>query len=175
MCGIAGVMTADRSVPDPDALDTMKEALAHRGPDGDAIWVSGDTGLVHTRLAIIDLKTGDQPLFGPGGTALVANGEIYNYIELREEMMGSTFQTESDCEPVLHYYRDHGADFAGWLRGMYALAIHDPQERRLLLARDLLSAALPSGVQIRGILAAINGIRMCPECPHCVNGENPMH
>ena len=136
MCGIAGVMTADRSVPDPDALDTMREALAHRGPDGDAIWVSGDTGLVHTRLAIIDLKTGDQPLFGPGGTALVANGEIYNYIELREEMTGSAFQTESDCEPVLHYYRDHGADFAGWLRGMYALAIHDSQERRLLLARD---------------------------------------
>ena len=106
------------------------------GPDGDAIWVSGDTGLVHTRLAIIDLKTGDQPLFGPGGTALVANGEIYNYIELREELTGEAFQTESDCEPVLHYYRDHGADFASWLRGMYALAIHDPQERRLLLARD---------------------------------------
>ena len=136
MCGIAGIMTADRSAPDGDALEAMKTALAHRGPDGDAVWVSGDTGLVHTRLAIIDLETGDQPLFGPGGAALVANGEIYNYIELRDELTGTDFKTGSDCEPVLHYFQNHGVDFAGWLRGMYALAIFDPQERRLVLARD---------------------------------------
>ena len=136
MCGIAGIMTADGSAPDGAALEAMRTALAHRGPDGDAVWASGDTGLVHTRLAIIDLETGDQPLFGPGGAALVANGEIYNYIELRDELAGTEFATGSDCEPVLHYYRDHGVDFAGWLRGMYALAIFDPQERRLVLARD---------------------------------------
>ncbi|MGB0629212.1 MAG: asparagine synthase (glutamine-hydrolyzing) [Alphaproteobacteria bacterium] len=136
MCGIAGIMTADRAAPDRAALEAMKTALAHRGPDGDAVWLSADTGLVHTRLAIIDLETGDQPMFGAGGTALVANGEIYNYIELRDELAGAEFTTQSDCEPVLHYYRDHGVDFAGWLRGMYALAIFDPQERRLVLARD---------------------------------------
>tara|TARA_R110000868_G_scaffold1844_11_gene14631 strand:+ start:12055 stop:13809 length:1755 start_codon:yes stop_codon:yes gene_type:complete len=136
MCGIAGIMTADGAVPDTGALDRMKAALAHRGPDGDAIWLSGDTGLVHTRLAIIDLETGDQPLFGPGGTALVANGEIYNYVELRAELTDAAFATNSDCEPVLHYYRNYGLDFAEWLRGMYALAIYDPQERRLVLSRD---------------------------------------
>ena len=136
MCGIAGIMTADRSSPETAALEAMKTSLAHRGPDGEAVWVSGDTGLVHTRLAIIDLETGDQPLFGPGGTALVANGEIYNYIELRDELTGAAFKTGSDCEPVLQYFQNHGVDFAGWLRGMYALAIFDPQERRLVLARD---------------------------------------
>lgn len=136
MCGIAGIVTADGTAPDAAALDRMKAALAHRGPDGDAVWVSGDTGLVHTRLAIIDLETGDQPLFGPGGAALVANGEIYNYIELRDELTDVEFATNSDCEPVLHYYRNYGLDFGEWLRGMYALAIYDPQERRLVLSRD---------------------------------------
>jgi asparagine synthase (glutamine-hydrolysing) len=136
MCGIAGIMTVDGAAPDTAALDRMKAALAHRGPDGDAVWISGDTGLVHTRLAIIDLETGDQPLFGPGGAALVANGEIYNYVELRAELMDVDFATNSDCEPVLHYYRNYGLDFSEWLRGMYALAIYDPQERRLVLSRD---------------------------------------
>tara|TARA_R110002110_G_scaffold2693_1_gene12734 strand:- start:2188 stop:3942 length:1755 start_codon:yes stop_codon:yes gene_type:complete len=136
MCGIAGIMTADGTAPDPAELDAMKNALLHRGPDGDAVWISGDTGLVHTRLAIIDLETGDQPLFGPGGTALVANGEIYNYIELRDELPEVAFETHSDCEPVLHYYRRHGLDFADWLRGMYALALYDPQKRQLVLSRD---------------------------------------
>lgn len=129
-------MTADGSAPDPAALDRLKSALAHRGPDGDAVWTSADTGLVHTRLAIIDLKTGDQPLFGPGGAALVANGEIYNYVELRDELMDVEFVTNSDCEPVLHYYRNYGVEFGEWLRGMYALAIYDPQERQLVLSRD---------------------------------------
>ena len=136
MCGIAGIMTTDRSQPDAGALDAMRKALAHRGPDGDAVWVSGHTGLVHTRLAIIDLESGDQPLFGPGGAALVANGEIYNYVELRAELPDATFATASDCEPVLHYYRQHDLDFADWLRGMYALAIFDPQKDRLVLSRD---------------------------------------
>ena len=136
MCGIAGIMTLDGSAPDAAALDAMRLALAHRGPDGDAVWVSGDTGLVHTRLAIIDLETGDQPLFGSEGLALVANGEIYNYIELRDELPDAAFATNSDCEPVLHCYRQHGLDFAEWLRGMYALALFDPAARRLVLARD---------------------------------------
>ena len=136
MCGIAGIMTVGGAAPDAAALDRMKTALAHRGPDGDAIWTSGDTGLVHTRLAIIDLETGNQPLFGPGGATLVANGEIYNYVELRVELADVDFATSSDCEPVLHYYRNYGLDFCEWLRGMYALAIYDPLERRLVLSRD---------------------------------------
>ncbi|MEE2997857.1 MAG: asparagine synthase (glutamine-hydrolyzing) [Pseudomonadota bacterium] len=136
MCGIAGIMTTNQTPPDSNLLDAMKTALAHRGPDGDAVWVSGDTGLVHTRLAIIDLETGNQPLFDLGGVALVANGEIYNYIELRDELTEVDFVTGSDCESVLHYYHSYGLEFAGWLRGMYALAIFDPQKHQLVLARD---------------------------------------
>ena len=136
MCGIAGIMTKDGSAPDAGRLEAMKAALLHRGPDGDGIWSAADIGLVHTRLAIIDLETGDQPLFGPGGTALVANGEIYNYIELKAELPDAEFRTASDCEPILHYYRHYSLDFAGWLRGMYALALYDPEEGRLVLARD---------------------------------------
>lgn len=157
MCGIAGIMTADGTAPDGTALEAMKNALLHRGPDGDAVWTSGDTGLVHTRLAIIDLETGDQPLFGPGGTALVANGEIYNYIELRDELMGGEFATQSDCEPILHYYRNHGCDFAEWLRGMYALALYDPQERRLVLSRD------PFGIKPLYYALSDNGVAFASE------------
>lgn len=157
MCGIAGIMTSDGSAPDGAALEAMKNALLHRGPDGDAVWMSGDTGLVHTRLAIIDLETGDQPLFGPGGTALVANGEIYNYIELRDELPDVDFATNSDCEPVLHYYRRHGPDFAEWLRGMYALALYDPQERRLVLSRD------PFGIKPLYYAQSENGIAFASE------------
>lgn len=136
MCGIAGLMTTDGSAPDPAALEAMRRALLHRGPDGDAVWSAAGTGLVHTRLAIIDLETGDQPLFEPGGAILVANGEIYNYVELRAEMADVEFRTRSDCEPALYCYRRHGLDFAEWLRGMYAIAICDPSANRLVLARD---------------------------------------
>ncbi len=136
MCGIAGLMTSDGSAPGAAALDTMRRALLHRGPDGDGVWTGGDTGLVHTRLAIIDLETGDQPLFEPGGAVLVANGEIYNYIELRAEMPDVDFRTRSDCEPALYCYRRYGLDFAEWLRGMYAIAVYDAPAGRLVLARD---------------------------------------
>lgn len=136
MCGIAGIMTVDGGAPDGAALSEMKSALVHRGPDGDAIWSEGDIGLVHTRLAVIDLESGAQPLFGPDGEVLVANGEIYNYIELRAERPDTAFKTNSDCEPVLHYYRDYGIEFVEWLRGMYALALYDPAARRLVLSRD---------------------------------------
>ena len=157
MCGIAGIMTADGSAPDVAALATMKNALIHRGPDGDAVWTSGDVGLVHTRLAIIDLESGDQPLFGPGGTVLVANGEIYNYIELREELTGVKFSTASDCEPVLHCYQNQGLGFAERLRGMYALAIYDPKERCLVLSRD------PFGIKPLYYAPSDNGVAFASE------------
>ena len=99
--------------------------------------------MVHTRLAIIDLETGDQPFAEPGGASLIANAEIYNYRELREELAAGgagrgavAFATESDCEPPLHLYRRHGLDFAEKLRGMYAIAIDDAATERLVLARD---------------------------------------
>jgi len=136
MCGIAGLMTARKDGPDPTVLARMADALAHRGPDGRKHYLVGNVGFAHNRLAIIDLATGDQPLFEPGGAALVANGEIYNYRELRRELHGVNFATNSDCEPALWLYRRYGLDFVDKLRGMYALALHDPKAGRLLLARD---------------------------------------
>ena len=96
MCGIAGLMTPDGASAEPAILDAMAAALAHRGPDGGGRHVAGDVGMVHTRLAIIDLDSGDQPLYGDGGLALVANAEIYNYVELRDSLSGVAFVTGSD-------------------------------------------------------------------------------
>src|SRR5579883_2389828 len=136
MCGIAGIMTVDGTAPDAGLLKSLGAALGHRGPDGAGHYRAGDVGIVQMRLAIIDLETGDQPLYEPGGAALLANGEIYNYIELRAELPGASFATASDCEPPLHLYRRHGLAFTEHLRGMYALAIHDPAAGHLVLARD---------------------------------------
>ncbi len=136
MCGIAGIQTTSGQAPSASALDAMSQALAHRGPDGEGSFVSGATGFIQTRLAIIDLETGDQPLFDDEGLALVANGEIYNYLELRREFGESKFSTHSDCETPLKLYRRDGLRFADSLRGMYAIAMYDPDGERLMLARD---------------------------------------
>lgn len=140
MCGLAGVMMRDGAAPETAVLDRLLAALAHRGPDGHGRLVRGNTALLHARLAIVDLVTGDQPLFAgaePGtGPALVCNGEIYNNNELRAAMANTPFRTRSDCEPALWRYLSDGERFADGLRGMYAAAIHDPARGRLVLARD---------------------------------------
>ena len=136
MCGIAGLMSSDGSASDSAAVREMGARLAHRGPDGTGHYQSGDVAMVHRRLAVIDLETGDQPLYEPEGAALIANAEIYNYVELREELADVAFATQTDCEPPLHLYRRHGLDFAEHLRGMFAIALHDPAENRLILTRD---------------------------------------
>jgi asparagine synthase (glutamine-hydrolysing) len=136
MCGIAGVMTKDGSAPDPAVLDRLLAAIAHRGPDGPHRLVRGDTALLHARLAIVDLVTGDQPLFAPSGAALVTNGEIYNNPALRAAMAGTPFRTRSDCEPAVFLYDSEGPGFAARQRGMYATALHDQARDRLVLARD---------------------------------------
>ena len=136
MCGIAGMMTRDGSAPDVKVLNALLDGLAHRGPDGVGRHMGGSVGLVQTRLAIIDLESGDHPLYDPTGTALVGNGEIYNYVELRQEIGESHFATKSDFEPPLLLYRRDGLDFADHLRGMYAIALHDPVDDGLILARD---------------------------------------
>jgi asparagine synthase (glutamine-hydrolysing) len=136
MCGIAGFMLTERTAPHREVLDTLQQSLAHRGPDGTKRHVESGLGLVHTRLAIIDLKTGDQPLFGPKGSLLIANGEIYNYIELKRDFPSEKFVTSSDCELPLMTYANRGTDFAKPLRGMYAIALADPGAGALYLARD---------------------------------------
>ena len=136
MCGIVGLMTRDGSAPDDVAVGDLVAAVRHRGPDGEGRYGVRNFAMAQTRLAIIDLETGDQPLYEPGGAALVANGEIYNYIELRAGLGGASFATASDCEAPLHLYRRHGLDFVDHLRGMYAIALYDPVEGQLVLARD---------------------------------------
>jgi asparagine synthase (glutamine-hydrolysing) len=111
--------------PAAATVDALTRALAHRGPDGAGHHVAGSVALAHTRLAIIDLATGDQPLFA-GAAALVGNGEVYNYRELRDEH-GLHCATGSDCEPPLHLWRRDGTAFADRVRGMYAIALHDPR------------------------------------------------
>ena len=152
MCGIAGFMLTERAPPPREMLDVLQQALAHRGPDGVKRHIDWSVGLVHTRLAIIDLQTGDQPLYGPNGTVLVANGEIYNYIELKRDFPSARFATNSDCELPLMTYANRRAGFAAPLRGMYAIALADPANNVLHLARDpfgikpLYYAEYPSGI-----------------------------
>ncbi|MDD9903430.1 MAG: asparagine synthase (glutamine-hydrolyzing) [Rhodospirillaceae bacterium] len=136
MCGIAGIMVRDGKSPDASILETFARALGHRGPDGEGKYLAGAVAMVQTRLAVIDLKTGDQPIYEAGGGALIANAEIYNYLELRATLGDIPQSTQSDCEPPLHLYRRDGLSFTESLRGMYAIAIHDPAEAQLILARD---------------------------------------
>lgn len=136
MCGIAGlILSSGATPPDPAVLSKLINALHHRGPDGTGHAVMGRVALLHNRLSIIDLVSGDQPLFA-GPAALVANGEVYNYRELRQAMPGVVFATNSDCEPPLHLWLRDGPDYAKQLRGMYAIAIHERVRRTVTLSRD---------------------------------------
>ena len=139
MCGIAGIISISKPLVG-NALEKMERALTHRGPDGSGTYVSGPCAMVHTRLAIVDLETGDQPFISKDGNAkevaLIANGEIYNNPELRLHMSDVNFKTKSDCEPPLFLYIKHGHQFVDHLRGMYAIAIWDEANNRLVLARD---------------------------------------
>lgn len=136
MCGIAGLILSPTAPPPaPETLSALLAQLHHRGPDGNGQSVVGQVALVHNRLAIIDLVTGDQPLFA-GSATLVANGEVYNYRELRAGMPGVAFSSNSDCEPPLHLWLEHGADYATRLRGMYTIAIHERTKRSVTLTRD---------------------------------------
>ena len=117
----------------------MNARLVHRGPDSDGVFHDGGVALAMRRLSIIDLEHGDQPISNEdGGVTVVQNGEIYNYRELRGELerAGHRFATESDTEVLVHLYEEHGDEFVERLRGMFAIALWDARERRLLLARD---------------------------------------
>jgi asparagine synthase (glutamine-hydrolysing) len=134
MCGIAGIMLAPGAVLPAGVLERLAAALAHRGPDGSGVFEAPGVALAHTRLAIIDLATGGQPIFS-GPLTLIANGEIYNYLELRKELPVG-YSTNSDCEPPLKLFSRRSADYTDTLRGMYAIAIHDRAFKTLTLSRD---------------------------------------
>lgn len=140
MCGISGIIrTEDQPQQQVEAqVELMNRLLVHRGPDGNGVWISpsGKTGLGHVRLSIIDLATGAQPMEADSGLVVTYNGEIYNYIELREELGPENFKTTSDTEVILKAYERWGQDCVTHLRGMFAFAIWDPNQELLFCARD---------------------------------------
>ena len=157
MCGISGFLSHDPGAPsDVEAVRRMNEAIRHRGPNADGIWRHGPCALGHRRLSIIDLSPeANQPMCNEDGSvALVANGEIYNFVELRQELLakGHAFRSRSDSEVILHLYEEHGPDCVRRLSGMFAFALFDARENRLLLARDragkkpLFYRRLPHGI-----------------------------
>ena len=140
MCGIAG-FRGSSSVPAEDraTLECMIATLDHRGPDGRGFHVEPGVALAHARLSIIDLATGAQPMDNGRGTVwVVFNGEIFNYIELREDLRraGHRFHTESDTEVIVQLYERYGDDFVEHLNGQFAIALWDGDRQRLVLARD---------------------------------------
>ena len=139
MCGIAGFLSLEGRPADRALLAAMSASLAHRGPDGEGFFVDGPLALAHRRLSILDLQGGSQPMTTADSDARLSyNGEIYNFVELREDLVrrGHPFETHSDTEVILHLYEERGAACVEPLRGMFAFALWDPRARRLLLARD---------------------------------------
>ena len=139
MCGICGVFNFGTHEPvDPAQLKRATDAMVHRGPDDEGFYLEGELGLGSRRLSIIDLPGGHQPLSNEDGSLWIAfNGEIYNYRELRRGLEDRhQFRTASDTEVILHLYEEHGAGLLEHLRGMFAFALWDKRQRRLLVARD---------------------------------------
>lgn len=168
MCGIAGLYYPAIAKPvDPARIVAMRDALAHRGPDGAGVWTAPGVGLGHRRLSIIDLEGGVQPMATPDESVVVTyNGEIYNFREVRAELeaKGARFQTESDTEVLLHGWRAWGPGMLEKLNGMFAFALYDAEKQSLFLARDrfgvkpLVYAKLADGgvafaSEIKGLLA----------------------
>lgn len=167
MCGIAGIVSAaadDRI--DASTIHRMCEAIVHRGPDDEGIFVKDGTGLGMRRLSIIDLSGGHQPVFNEDRSVwVVFNGEIYNFPELRADLekRGHRFYTKTDTEVIVHLYEDLGAGCVDKLRGMFAFALYDDRRRKLLIARDrlgikplhyaLAGERLLFGSEIKAILA----------------------
>jgi asparagine synthase (glutamine-hydrolysing) len=140
MCGISGLVYTDPRHPvDRELVRRMTSILAHRGPDADGFFWGTGAALGHRRLSIIDLSTGDQPIYNEDRTKVVVfNGEIYNFREVRQDLTqkGHRFATASDTEVIVHAWEEYGDAFLSRLRGMFALAVWDVPRRRLLLARD---------------------------------------
>ena len=140
MCGICGILNLRPEVPaDRPLLERMNSLLIHRGPDDEGYYVAGPVGLAQRRLAIIDLEGGHQPLSNEDGTIwITCNGEVYNFRELTAELAGRghRFGTRSDTEAILHAYEEYGLGALPRLNGMFAFALWDGRNRRLLLARD---------------------------------------
>jgi asparagine synthase (glutamine-hydrolysing) len=141
MCGICGIYNFDGRPVDKDLLQKMNNTLVHRGPDDEGYYIDKNIGLGHRRLSIIDLDSGKQPMGNEDGSVqVVFNGEIYNFIELRQQLQskGHIFSTRSDTEVLVHGYEEWGVEYVYRLRGMFAFAIWDEEEKIIFIARDRL-------------------------------------
>ena len=142
MCGIAGMLEFGRDArADSAALRAMCQIMAHRGPDDDGFYTDGPAGIGMRRLSIVDLATGHQPISNEDGSLwIVFNGEIYNHLSLREQLIarGHSYRTHSDTETIIHLFEEYGRDCVQHLRGMFAFAIWDRNKKTLFIARDRL-------------------------------------
>lgn len=141
MCGICGIRRFDNSLPDERLLNAMNGVIAHRGPDGPGVHLAPGIGLAMRRLSIVDLATGDQPIYNEDRSVVVVyNGEIYNHLEVREKLQlaGHVYQTRSDTETVVHAYEEYGVASVEQLRGMFAYAVWDAKTETLFIVRDRL-------------------------------------
>jgi asparagine synthase (glutamine-hydrolysing) len=163
MCGIAGIVDHGGRQPiRVEDIQAMIAAISHRGPDGTGIWTGGSAGLGHARLSIIDQSGGAQPIGNEDGSIqVVLNGEIFNYIELRERLIarGHRFKTQSDTEVLVHLYEDYGDAMVGHLNGQFAFAIWDVPRAKLLLARDRVGIRPLFYTQAAGQLAFASEIK----------------
>src|SRR6267142_2108807 len=142
MCGIAGILEFARdSRANPALLREMCQIITHRGPDDDGFYTDGPAGIGMRRLSIVDLATGHQPISNADGSLwIVFNGEIYNHLTLREQLIarGHAYRTHSDTETIVHLYEEYGRNCVQHLRGMFAFAIWDAKQKSLFIARDRL-------------------------------------
>jgi asparagine synthase (glutamine-hydrolysing) len=175
MCGICGVLNFDNAPVERSLLDKMSATMRHRGPDGGGIFTDGEVGLAHRRLSIIDVDGGVQPMTNETRSIwIVFNGEIYNFLELRQELLqyGHTFHTRSDTEVIIHAYEQWGLDCLNRFNGIFAFALWDSLRKTLVLARDHLGVKPLYYTHIgqRFLFASeIKALLMDSECPRSVD------
>jgi len=177
MCGISGMVKLDGSQADRRQLADMIATLRHRGPDAKGIHVDAIAGLAHARLSIIDLSGGAQPMSTADGRLWITfNGEIFNYIELREELLkkGHSFATRSDTEVILNAYREYGEDCVHHFNGQWAFAIWDPARQTMFLSRDRLGVRPLFYTRTRDSFLFASEIKALLTCPQ-VTAEIDLH
>ena len=178
MCGICGVFDFNDGPVSRELLQRMTDRIRHRGPDGDGFLCAGQVGLANRRLSIIDLTGGWQPQSNEDGSIqVVFNGEIYNFIELREELAkkGHIFKTRSDTEVIVHAYEQWGDDCTNHFNGIFGFALWDSKQKRLLIARDHLGVKPVYYVQLGSRLlfgSEIKALLADPACPREVDLES---
>ncbi len=168
MCGICGICLDDGGLVPRVNLEAMNDSIAHRGPDGSGFYTAPGVGLGHRRLSIIDLQTGDQPIYNEDrSVAIVFNGEIYNYKELQPELvsLGHRLATQSDTEVIVHLYEEFGVDCLQRLNGMFAFAIWDAGRRRLFAARDRMGEKPLYYMRLKDRLLFASELKAILTCP----------